>query len=393
MRRYVSNFPRRLCASVLCLAAAGVLQAGEIYKSIDANGNVVYSDHLDPSLSQSTAVQLEDPEYPPSHLHFCWTNCFALILDHGVYHRTDGSDETWTVETFSANGMVLHRHDPPTDWNGNSPDVVYAGRVANDRLIDVTVNGKATSGIDASWGTALNTLPGSNAERDGKSTANLDPPSGDSVTSTVAPPPLPEEDQPPLPQDGSLWTPGYWYWRNQRYFWTPGAWMRPPQLGFLWTPGYWSSAGTAHVFHPGYWGPTVGFYGGVNYGYGYFGNGYTGGHWVGNSFAYNSAVNHMNSTIAHHTYTESVANQAARSVVGYSGAPRTGDSAQTSAQHKSTAAAIIQSPTSTSVERSSEAAPAPVKVNPAPTVAKTPAPAEPPKTTHKTPTQAAPVKQ
>jgi hypothetical protein len=379
--------PRRLCLSILCLAtAAGMVQAGEIFKSVDADGKVVYSDHLDPSLSHSTLVQLEDPRFPPGQLHFCWTNCFTLILDNGVYRRTDGTDETWTIETFATNGIVLHRHDAPADWNGNSPDVVYAGQVSNDRLIGVTVNGKPTSGIDASWGTALNTLPGNNAERDAPATANLnspssvtpssDTPSSDSVSSTTAPPPLPEEDQPPLPQDGSLWTPGYWYLRGQRYFWTPGAWVRPPQAGLLWTPAYWGFTGGFYVFHPGQWGPTVGFYGGVNYGYGYFGNGYTGGHWIGHSFAYNTAVTHVNPAVVNHSYAEPVPGQGSRGV----------------SQSQSQAHAVSR-PAPPTPERSSEPSPTPVRDNTPAAVAKTPAPSAPPKVTRDTPTQAAPVKQ
>jgi len=33
-------------------------------------------------------------------------------------------------------------------------------------------------------------------------------------------------------------------------------------------------------FNDGYWGPEVGFYGGINYGFGYFGEGYGGGRWM-----------------------------------------------------------------------------------------------------------------
>jgi hypothetical protein len=32
-------------------------------------------------------------------------------------------------------------------------------------------------------------------------------------------------------------------------------------------------------FNEGYWGLGVGFYGGINYGFGYFGHGYEGGRW------------------------------------------------------------------------------------------------------------------
>jgi len=363
-------------------------------KSIDANGNVVYSDHLDSSMSQSTAVQLEDSGGPPRELHFCWTNCFTLILGNGMYRRTDGTDESWTVETFSSKAIVLHRHDAPADWNGYNQDVVYAGHVSNDRLTGVTINGKPVSGVDASWGAALNTLPGSNAERDATNTVDPNPNSSSSgtVSSPATPPALPQEDQPMLSQDGSLWAPGYWYWRDQAYVWMPGAWVRPPRVGLLWTPAYWNSTGTVFVFHPGHWASTVGFYGGVNYGYGYFGNGYTGGHWIGNSFAYNSAVNHVNPAVAHHMYAESVPNQGSRGVFSYTGGPRNGDPAHAVSQPQALPRALSKPAATTIVQRTGETAPMPREVNRPAAVVKTPAPSPPSKFNHVTPTRAAPVK-
>lgn len=378
---------------ILCLAAAAsTVRAGDIYKSIDADGKVVYSDHLDPSMSQSTAVQLEDPHPPPSQLHFCWTNCFTLILDNGVYRRIDGTDETWTVETFTTNALVLHRHDAPADWNGYSQDVVYTGRVSSDRLISVTVNGKPVSGIDFAWGTALNTLPGSNAERDGQAASSLDSSASGSVSSATPPPPLPDDNQPPLSQDGSLWTPGYWYWRDQAYFWIAGAWVRPPHVGFLWTPAYWGSAGTVFVFHPGHWGSTVGYYGGVNYGHGYFGSGYSGGHWAGNSFAYNSAVNRVDPAVAHHTYAESVSGRDSRGDLSYA-RPLTGDPAHTVSQHQLPARAVNKPATKTAAGQAGETTSMPVKVDRPAGDTKTQAPGTTPKANHVTAIRAASAKQ
>ena len=46
-------------------------------------------------------------------------------------------------------------------------------------------------------------------------------------------------------------------------------------------------------WHAGYWGPHVGFYGGINYGFGYGGVGFLGGEWRGGVFAYNTAVLHV----------------------------------------------------------------------------------------------------
>src|SRR5262245_35917599 len=119
-----------------------------------------------------------------------------------------------------------------------------------------------------------------------------------------APPPLPVYEQPACPVAGYIWTPGYWGWDNYYYdyYWVPGVWVPPPRVGLLWTPGWWGWAGGAYVFNQGYWGPTVGFYGGVNYGFGYTGNGYWGGRWSGNNFQYNTAVTRVNKTVIHNTY-------------------------------------------------------------------------------------------
>ena len=168
----MSGRPLNHCAAMALLAcSACAVEAREIYKSVDANGAVTYSDHADPTTPQTTVVEWQDPRYPPHELHLCWTNCFTLIFDGQVFHRTDGTDETWTVEKFSADSVVLHRHSVPAQWNGYSADVTYAGHVSNDRLVGVTLNGKPTGGIDASWGIALNTLPGTDAERDARLTA------------------------------------------------------------------------------------------------------------------------------------------------------------------------------------------------------------------------------
>ena len=120
----------------------------------------------------------------------------------------------------------------------------------------------------------------------------------------TAPPPLPVYVQPPCPTSGFLWTPGYWSYAPEGYYWVPGVWVAPPQIGFLWTPGYWSFAGGGYGWHPGYWGPHVGFYGGVNYGFGYSGIGFGGGVWAGNLFRYNTAVMNVNTTVIHNTYID-----------------------------------------------------------------------------------------
>jgi hypothetical protein len=110
------------------------------------------------------------------------------------------------------------------------------------------------------------------------------------VSVNFAPPVLPVYEQPPLPEPGYLWSPGYWAWDGSDYYWVPGTWVEPPSDGMLWTPGYWGWQDGLYVWNEGYWGPTVGFYGGVNYGFGYTGVGYQGGYWHGGAFFYNRSV-------------------------------------------------------------------------------------------------------
>jgi hypothetical protein len=87
----------------------------------------------------------------------------------------------------------------------------------------------------------------------------------------------------------------------------PGTWVEAPQPGYLWTPGYWGWGDEgAFLFHEGYWGEHVGFYGGINYGYGYGGRGYEGGRWDNGHFFYNRSVNRVNETIIHNTYNTTV---------------------------------------------------------------------------------------
>lgn len=121
-------------------------------------------------------------------------------------------------------------------------------------------------------------------------------------TATDAPPPLPDYDQPPAPADGYIWTPGYWAWGPEGYYWVPGAWVEPPYTGALWTPGYWGFYGGRYLFYPGYWGMHIGFYGGINYGFGYVGFGYEGGYWNGTRFFYNRVYTRLNTRVVHNVY-------------------------------------------------------------------------------------------
>jgi hypothetical protein len=122
----------------------------------------------------------------------------------------------------------------------------------------------------------------------------------------IGPPPLPVYEQPDCPGDGYLWTPGYWAYDDSiaDYYWVPGTWVEAPQEGYLWTPGYWGWGDSGYFFNDGYWGPTVGFYGGIDYGFGYWGGGYGGGRWDHGHFFYNTSVNNLRGGNFHDVYNE-----------------------------------------------------------------------------------------
>jgi WXXGXW repeat (2 copies) len=136
------------------------------------------------------------------------------------------------------------------------------------------------------------------------------------VAITIAPPALPVYDQPVCPGDDYIWTPGYWAWDADidDYYWVPGTWVEAPEVGFFWTPGYWGWGGDAFIWHEGYWGPQVGFYGGINYGFGYFGVGFSGGRWDNGHFFYNRAIANVNVDLIHNVYNEKVTNDSVNHV-------------------------------------------------------------------------------
>jgi hypothetical protein len=153
------------------------------------------------------------------------------------------------------------------------------------------------------------------------------------VRITIAPPELPAYEQPICPGDGYIWTPGYWAWDSE-YYWVPGTWVMAPEVGFLWTPGYWGWGGDGFIFNAGYWGTSVGFYGGIDYGFGYFGHGYEGGRWEKGHFFYNQALNHVDTKVIHNVYTARVNETINR--VSYNGG-NGGINARATAQQEATA--------------------------------------------------------
>ena len=130
-----------------------------------------------------------------------------------------------------------------------------------------------------------------------------------SVSVTFGPPALPVYVQPPCPDSGFIWVPGYWAWDpDYGYYWVPGVWVPAPFVGMLWTPGYWAWNNGVFIWYEGYWAPVVGYYGGINYGYGYTSYGYAGGYWSGERFYYNRTVNNINVTNITTVYSKPVEN-------------------------------------------------------------------------------------
>ncbi len=129
---------------------------------------------------------------------------------------------------------------------------------------------------------------------------------GIGISVSIGPPALPIYAQPVCPGPGNLWTPGYWAWNDEGgYYWVPDTGVVAP-VGMLWTPGYWGFAGVMYGLHGGYWGPHIGFYGGINYGFGYGGVGFAGGEWRGGGFFYNRSVTNVSVTNVTNVYNKTV---------------------------------------------------------------------------------------
>ena len=136
---------------------------------------------------------------------------------------------------------------------------------------------------------------------------------------SFGPPAIPVYAQPYCPGPGYIWTPGYWAWDPvYGYYWVPGTWVPAPFIGAMWTPGYWGWYNSGYAWYPGYWGTAVGFYGGINYGYGYNGYGYHGGYWRGNRYYYNREVNHINNVNIVNVYSQRVVDRGG-SRISYNG--------------------------------------------------------------------------
>src|SRR5262252_9964621 len=141
------------------------------------------------------------------------------------------------------------------------------------------------------------------------------------ISVRIGPPLLPVYEQPICPEPGYIWVPGYWAYGPDGYFWVPGTWVFPPEVGLLWTPGFWDWDDGFYIWHDGYWGTEVGFYGGVDYGFGYPGTGFFGGYWQGGAYYYNRSVTNVDVTMVRNTYNTTVVNNTTVNRVSFHGGP------------------------------------------------------------------------
>jgi hypothetical protein len=186
----------------------------------------------------------------------------------------------------------------------NQPADVSNGDPANGNLASADQSGDQT---------AVPPEPAPAAPDDAQDASYQQP-----VEASQPPPPLPEYSQPPAPGDNYIWTPGYWSYANAGYYWVPGAWVLAPYVGALWTPPWWGFDNGYYHWHTGYWGPHIGYYGGINYGFGYTGRGYYGAYWNNGAVYYNRTVTNVNVSTVRNVYNYNVPNNQG-SRVSYNG--------------------------------------------------------------------------
>jgi hypothetical protein len=55
------------------------------------------------------------------------------------------------------------------------------------------------------------------------------------------------------PGPGYVWTEGFWDLRGSRWYWTQGAWMRPPRARAVWVPNEWRRENGRYRLYRGHW--------------------------------------------------------------------------------------------------------------------------------------------
>ena len=116
-----------------------------------------------------------NPITPPATMHVCLANCGVWTLDKGTpfdkpHYGSVAAGSIVIVDRWTRESVVMNR----TDYNVPGK-AVLTGKLSADgnSVVDGNIAwtwhpccGTASGPFTAAWGTAINTVPGSNAERD-----------------------------------------------------------------------------------------------------------------------------------------------------------------------------------------------------------------------------------
>jgi hypothetical protein len=107
----------------------------------------------------------------PGVMHWCAQHCTTLVWTNGQFCGADGCrDSMLTVESFTRESVIMHR----TDYRPYPGIAVLTGQISSDgnSIVNGMINwtyhpccGTGAGPYQAAWGAALDTVPGSDAER------------------------------------------------------------------------------------------------------------------------------------------------------------------------------------------------------------------------------------
>jgi hypothetical protein len=112
---------------------------------------------------------------PPSIMHWCAQHCTTLMLDNGApfdkpHYGSVAAGSLWTVEKFTPESVIINR----TDYRPYPGTAVMTGQLSGDGNSNVNgvirwtyhpCCGLSSGQYQAAWGSAINMVPGSDAER------------------------------------------------------------------------------------------------------------------------------------------------------------------------------------------------------------------------------------
>jgi hypothetical protein len=108
----------------------------------------------------------------PNVMHLCIANCFTLELENGHYigysEGRRNPNSVWSVQTFTPESIILNRSE------GGGGAAILTGKISNDTFTSMQGSQSWTAGIYkgnsgpfvAAWGASLESVPGTNADRD-----------------------------------------------------------------------------------------------------------------------------------------------------------------------------------------------------------------------------------